>query len=94
MKFITNVTAQAHDEFVKQSPLNHLLQSSTWAKVKDNWSSKIVGVTNDDDELIASSLVLIKTLPLGFTMYYAPRGPIMDYHNHALVQFFFKSLKQ
>ena len=94
MKFITNVTAQAHDEFVKQSPLNHLLQSSTWAKVKDNWSSKIVGVTNDDDELIASSLVLIKTLPLGFTMYYAPRGPIMDYHNQDLVSFFFKEFKK
>ena len=53
MKFNTAVDAKAHDEFVKQSPLNHLLQSSTWAKVKDNWSSKIVGVTNDDDELIA-----------------------------------------
>lgn len=94
MKFITNVTAQAHDEFVKQSPLNHLLQSSTWAKVKDNWSSEIVGVTNDDDELIASSLVLIKKLPLGFTMFYTPRGPIMDYHNQALVEYFFKALKQ
>lgn len=94
MKFITNVTEQAHDEFVKKSPLNHLLQSSTWAKVKDNWTSKIVGVTTDEGELIGSSLVLIKRLPLGFTMFYTPRGPIMDYQNKALVQFFIKSLKQ
>ncbi|MDN6210651.1 MAG: aminoacyltransferase, partial [Lactococcus sp.] len=39
MKFNTYVAAAAHDEFVKKRPLNHLLQSSTWAKVKDNWES-------------------------------------------------------
>ena len=64
MKFNTAVDAKAHDEFVKQSPLNHLLQSSTWAEVKDNWASQIVGVTDDAGNLIASSLVLIKNYHL------------------------------
>ena len=93
MKFNTAVDAKAHDEFVKQSPLNHLLQSSTWAEVKDNWASQIVGVTDDAGNLIASSLVLIKKIPLGFTMFYTPRGPIMDYENAELVSFFFDQLK-
>src|SRR5574341_2272104 len=94
MKFNTNVAAAAHDEFVKKSPLNHLLQSSTWAKVKDNWESQIVGVTNESGELIASALVLIKKLPFGFTMVYTPRGPVMDYRDSALVTFFFFFLKK
>lgn len=94
MKFKTVVDAKAHDAFVNESPLNHLLQSSTWAKVKDNWASQIVGVVDDSDKLIASALVLIKPLPLGFTMFYTPRGPIMDYDNAALVNFFFENLKQ
>ena len=94
MKFNTADDAKAHDEFVKQSPLNHLLQSSTWAEVKDNWASQIVGVTDDAGNLIASSLVLIKKLPLGFTMFYTPRGPIMDYENAELVSFFFDQLKK
>ncbi|MDN5983318.1 MAG: aminoacyltransferase [Lactococcus sp.] len=94
MKFNTNVAAAAHDEFVKKSPLNHLLQSSTWAKVKDNWESQIVGVTNESGELIASALVLIKKLPFGFTMVYTPRGPVMDYRDSALVTFFLKALKK
>ncbi|GFH39735.1 UDP-N-acetylmuramoylpentapeptide-lysine N(6)-alanyltransferase MurM [Lactococcus insecticola] len=94
MKFEIAVDAKKHDEFVNKSPLNHLLQSSTWAKVKDNWASEIVGVTDDSGELIASSLVLIKKLPLGFTMFYTPRGPIMDYKNAALVTFFFDNLKK
>ncbi|MDR1606100.1 MAG: aminoacyltransferase [Streptococcaceae bacterium] len=93
MKFNTTVAASAHDAFVQKSRLNHLLQSSTWAEVKENWESQIVGVTDDGGELIASALVLIKKLPLGLTMIYTPRGPIMDYQNAELVTFFFKALK-
>ncbi|MBS7576870.1 MULTISPECIES: aminoacyltransferase [unclassified Enterococcus] len=94
MKFVENISPQAHDEFVKKSPLNHLLQSSTWAKVKDNWGSAIVGVKNEHDELVASALVLIKHLPLGLTMIYTPKGPILDYTNQELVNFFFVSFKK
>ncbi|MDR1568522.1 MAG: aminoacyltransferase [Streptococcaceae bacterium] len=93
MKFQTDINAKTHDDFVKESPLNHLLQSSKWASVKDNWSSRIVGVVDNDGKLIASALVLIKRLPLGFTMLYTPRGPILDYTNQALVEFFFNQLK-
>lgn len=94
MKFVENVNPQTHDEFVKKSPLNHLLQSSTWAKVKDNWGSAIVGAVNDQDELIASSLVLIKHLPLGLTMIYTPKGPVLDYTDKKVVSFFFTALKK
>ena len=91
--FKTNIDAKTHDDFVKQSPLCNLLQSSNWAKIKDNWDSCITGVYQQD-KLVASGLILIKHLPLSFTMMYIPRGPIMDYENKELVKFYLKELKK
>ena len=45
-----------------------------------------------DNELVATGLVLIKRLPLSFCMYYLPRGPIMDYKDKELVQYYFDQL--
>ncbi|NCC55982.1 MAG: peptidoglycan bridge formation glycyltransferase FemA/FemB family protein, partial [Erysipelotrichia bacterium] len=92
-RFDENIKANVHDEFVSKHPLCNLLQSSSWAKVKYNWASKIVGVY-DEQTLVASALVLIKQLPLGFTMVYIPRGPIMDYENERLVKFYFQEMKK
>ena len=61
--FKTNIDAKTHDDFVKQSPLCNLLQSSNWAKIKDNWDSCITGVYQKD-KLVASDLILIKHLHL------------------------------
>ena len=91
--FNENVAPERHDAFVRQSPLCNLLQSSDWAKVKENWDHAIVGV-EDEDGLKASAMVLIKRLPLHFTMMYIPRGPIMDHTDEQLVCFFMSALKR
>lgn len=89
--FKENIEPNQHDEFVKNHPLCALLQSSSWASVKDNWDHAIVGV-EEDGQLVGSSLVLIKRLPFSLTMMYIPRGPIMDYENKELVRFYLNSL--
>lgn len=86
------ITAEEHDEFVKNSPQTNLLQSSDWAKIKDNWGNERLGVYQDQ-KLVAIASILIQPLPLGFTMFYIPRGPIMDYQNSELVAFMFQSIK-
>lgn len=91
-EFLHNVDSREHDEFVSKHPLCNLLQSSKWALIKDNWKHHIIGV-KENGELVASALILIKPLPLSFTMFYIPRGPIMDYENEALVAFFMSHLK-
>lgn len=83
----------SHDEFVRQNEYSHLLQSSSWGDIKTNWKNTRIGVLQDG-ELVGAALVLIKPLPLGFTMMYIPRGPVMDYKNRELLCFFFKSLKK
>ena len=87
------ISASEHDDFVIQSDQTNLLQSSSWAKIKDNWGNVRVGFYQED-QLVAIASILIQPLPLGFSMLYIPRGPIMDYQNKDLVSYVIQSLKK
>lgn len=91
--FFKEINREEFDEFVKNHEYCNLLQSYNWAKVKNNWDHIYTGVYRDN-ELVATGLVLIKRLPLSFCMYYLPRGPIMDYKDNVLVQYYFDQLKK
>lgn len=93
-QFTTAITQEQHNEFIKKSAYCNLLQSAQWAKVKDNWGSMLAGVKDEHGNLVASSLILIKQLPMHFTMFYIPRGPILDYENANLLRFYFQELKK
>ena len=87
------ISAQEHDDFVTAHPQANLLQSAAWAQIKDNWGNERLGFYKDG-HLVAAASVLIKPLPLGMTMLYIPRGPIMDYSNKELLTFVLASLKK
>ena len=87
------ISASDHDDFVIRSDQTNLLQSSSWAKIKDNWGNERVGFYQED-QLVAVASILIQPLPLGFSMLYIPRGPIMDYQNKELVSYVIQSLKK
>ena len=92
--FSTNINRNEYDAFVKSNPYCNLLQSYAWASIKQNWDHIYTGVYDDNKKLVAAGLVLIKKLPLSFTMFYLPRGPIMDYKDESLVSFYFSELKK
>ena len=94
MKFIVGELAAAHDDFVNGQPLGNLLQSSRWAKIKNNWGAEILSVTSDSGEILLSSLALIRQLPLGYTMIYLPRGPIGQLTDAAVLSFYFTEVKR
>ena len=85
------ISAEEHDQFVKNSSQTNLLQSSSWATVKDDWGNERIGFYKDE-KLVATASILIRPLPLGMTMFYIPRGPVMDYLNQDLVTFVLSSL--
>lgn len=93
LEFKINIDRSIHDCFVKGSKYCNLLQSAAWADVKSNWQHTRVGVFKEDS-LVCAALVLIKPLPLGLTMMYIPRGPVMDYNDDNLLHFFFIELKK
>lgn len=92
-QFQEHITPEKHDAFHLSCETHNLLQTSQWANIKQNWDHQIVGV-EQDGKLVASCLVLIKHLPMNFTVMYIPRGPICDFHNSELVTYFLTSLKK
>lgn len=87
------ISEKEHDAFVLANPKCNLLQSSKWATIKDNWDHEIIGFY-DNKTLVASTTLLIKKLPLGKSLIYIPRGPVMDYSDFELVDFVLESLKK
>lgn len=87
------ISAKEHDDFVLSNRKCNLLQSSKWAIVKSEWDNELLGFYHDD-QLVATASVLIRKLPLGFTMIYIPRGPIMHFTDFELTDFVVRSLKE
>lgn len=86
------ISPEEHDQFVLSQPQTNLLQSSDWGHIKDNWKHERIGFYEDGIQ-VAAAACLIRPLPLGFSMIYIPRGPIMDYANFELLDFVIKTLK-
>jgi peptidoglycan pentaglycine glycine transferase (the first glycine) len=69
---MATVDRQAWDNFIGQQPNAHLLQTSMWGELKDKFG------WHPERVLAGSSgaQILFRTLPLGFTMAYIPKGPV------------------
>lgn len=88
------ITAQEFDRFAQTHQLGSMFQDSRWAKVKsDNWQAKFVALKSGD-KIVVASLVLIRSLPLKFQMWYLPRGPLFDSTKPAELKLFSEKLKQ
>ncbi|NLZ66638.1 MAG: aminoacyltransferase [Clostridiaceae bacterium] len=92
--YVDHVDPVEFDVFVKQHAYCNLLQSSKWGKVKSNWEHRLTGLRDEHDKLIAAALVLIRRIKSGHTLWYIPRGPIMDYQDRKAVTFYLEGLRQ
>lgn len=86
------ISEEEHDSFVKEHQQISVLQDSDWAKIKNQWQNERIGIYKEEKQ-VASLSLLIKLLPLGRSIIYIPRGPVMDYLDRDLVAFTMKTLK-
>ena len=91
-RYQLGIPLSEYDDFVKEHPMVNLLQSSAWEKVKSDWNHERLGVY-EGENLLAVASILIKSLPLGYKMFYIPRGPILDYRDTELLKFVLQSIK-
>ena len=93
MKFIT-LEPEEFRQFADKSPYKSFTQTPEIAKLREQngWTVYYFGVKEGND-LIAASMLVAKPTFLGKSTYFAPGGPILDYENQVLVNFFFKNLK-
>ena len=71
------IEIQKMEAFVKHHEKSHFLQTPAWAQVKEAWDWRGI-LAYEDNRIIGAMSVLIRPLPLGFSLLYAPRGPVCD----------------
>lgn len=89
--FSDAVAKDVFDQFSRKHPQTSIFQSVQWPAVKQEWEPLYTGVYQGNT-LVAAALVLIRRLPLGYTLFYIPRGPLMDYENQELIAYYLKKL--
>lgn len=90
--FTDTIDSESYDAFAKKQPRTSLLQSAAWSKIKSNWGHKLVALKDEEDQIVAAALILLRPLKFGWSVWYIPRGPLMDYSQPGLVEAFFKHL--
>ena len=65
------------EAFVRGHEKSHFLQTPAWAQVKEAWDWRGL-LAYDEEKLVGAMSVLIRPLPLGFSLLYAPRGPVCN----------------
>lgn len=95
---LKNIEKEKFDDFVKNHKTkSHFLQSLSWgefAKVKKNLTPYYLGLTTDENEIVAATLLLEKKLPMNMCYFYAPRGFVVDYKNKELVRTMTKKITE
>lgn len=85
------------NNFVEQAPKSHILQSWEWGELKSKgeWTPYRLLVENDNQEPLAAISILARRIPvLGKQIFYAPRGPVGDWHDHELMDFLFAEIRK
>lgn len=91
--FKENIGEHEFDAFATTHAKATFFQQSSWTHVKAEWNSYLTGVYQNE-MLVAVCLVLQRKLPLNISLMYAPRGPILDFENIELLNFYLQQLKQ
>lgn len=90
----TNESAITEMEaFVRAHEKGHFTQMPYWGDVKTFWKWHGIAVYRED-LLVATMGILIRTLPLGFTLFYVPRGPVCDRNDPSVWNELMEALKQ
>ncbi|MDO4746747.1 MAG: peptidoglycan bridge formation glycyltransferase FemA/FemB family protein [Candidatus Saccharibacteria bacterium] len=94
MNFIT-LEPEVFREYAKQSPYRSFTQTPEIAKLREQngWTAYYFGV-EQNGELKAATMLIAKPTFLGKSTFFAPGGPLLDFEDTALVDFFFKHLRQ
>lgn len=75
----------AYTRFVRGHSSGHFLQDPAWADAKPGWQWQAVAACGDDGEILGAMSVLLRRLPMGLCVAYAPRGPVCDRADTAVV---------
>ena len=89
---LNQIDKNIYDNFVKtHKTKSHFLQSLSWgelSKVKENLTPFYLGLVDDENNIVAATLLLQKHLPMNKCYFYAPRGFVIDFKKKELLNTF------
>lgn len=83
-----SLTEREHDDFVREHPNGHLMQTTPWGKEKEHtgWTWRTVAVgragagPDGADEVTGAALILFRRMPVvPMALAYCPRGFVVDW---------------
>ena len=84
------------DNYIKKQNNTHFMQSTAWGefeKVTNHITPHYLGLIDEDNDIVAATLLLEEHLPLNCSNLYAPRGFVIDYKNKRTLRIFTNKLK-
>ena len=91
--FKLDIDKNEYKSFLHKQKLVSFMQEPEWAMVKNNFSSLICGIY-ENDKLVAACQILIRNIKFGIKLFYIPRGIVADLTNLELLTFFTKEIKK
>lgn len=86
-----------YNSFVAHASKGHILQSYQWGEIKGRgeWRPFRLLVEDEKGQSKAALSILARRIPgLGRKIFYAPRGPVGDIHDQALMDFLFAETRK
>ncbi|OGC06700.1 hypothetical protein A2230_01535 [candidate division WOR-1 bacterium RIFOXYA2_FULL_36_21] len=96
MQLLTNISKESWNDFVAKQDEPAILQSWEWGELKalHGWTPIRLAVL-DGDKIVAAISILKRKLPyIKLNLFYAPRGPIVDFQNTQALDFILAEMKK
>ena len=93
---LRSISKTEFENYIKKQENTHFMYSTAWGefeKVTTFTSPHYLGLVNDENDIIAATLLLEEYLPLNCSNLYAPRGFIIDYNEKSILKTFVSKLK-
>ncbi len=85
---LINIDKNEYNKFVSNNKYkSHFLQSLQWgefSKLEKGYTPYYMGLIDENNNIVASCLLLQKQLPFYYTYFYCPRGFVLDYNKDDL----------
>lgn len=93
---LVELSSQQFDEYAKYHPLNNYCQTSKYALIMSEYgfSYDYIGYVDDNNNILAATLILTKRIANRTKYGYAPKGFLLNYYDQELLKDFLNQIRK
>ena len=94
-RLITFAEKDSWNEFMASAPNSPILQSYEWGELKSRFGWQPLRLAIEDSgKIVAGVSILKRTLPFRHSLFYAPRGPVINFKQRELLEFLLGAIEK